>query len=216
MRTCVPELAKAPQDIYNILVGSEVKQLNRGVQPMPDLLELDQEDLRDLDNVADAFLRAGSSLDIDLVGMPKDFGEKFARLAEETVALSLGLAARLRPRWELYKQAGWNGQADQVHALRGSLLRSFEARLRHLAQAIRMASLAASLTGREVPGSARLPAAIQELTALKVEVFGRWKTLEDLEQFLVETYPLSAEQFDALATKCRPPTAWYQQEEQPF
>ena len=183
---------------------------------MPDLLELEQEDLREFDNVADALLRVGSSLDIDPPSAPKGFGEKFARLAEETVAFSIGLAARLRPRWELYKQAGWKGQVEQVHARRRDLLRSFEARLRQFAQAIRMASSAASLTSREVPGSERLPAAIQELTALKEEVFGKWNTLEDLEQILVETYPLSAEQFDSLAMKYCPPAEWYQQEEQPF
>ena len=95
---------------------------------------------------------------------------------------------------------------------RDGLLRSFESRSHHLAQAIRIASIAAVLTGREVPGSERLPAAIRDLEALKEEVFAKWRTLEDLQEMLVETYPFTAEQFDALAAHQRAPQARYEQE----
>ena len=78
---------------------------------MPDLMELEQEDLRDIDSVADAFLRATSALDpgANPSGLPDGFTQKFARLAEDAVALALNFAARLRPRWEEYRQAGWGG-----------------------------------------------------------------------------------------------------------
>jgi hypothetical protein len=185
---------------------------------MPELLELEQEDLRDLDHIADPFLRMASSLnpETEPAEFLASFRKDFARLAEESVALALGLAARLQPRWEVYKRAGWAGQARQVHALRDSLLRSFEARLRYLAQAIRIASVAAVQTGREIPGSDRLPGAIQDLNALKTQIFSNWNTLEDLEQMLVETYPFTAEQFNVLAQHHRPPQEWYEQQEQPL
>ena len=181
---------------------------------MPDLMELEQEDLRDIDFVADAFLRVTSSLDpgANPSGLPNGFGQQFARLAEDMVALALNFAARLRPRWEEYRHAGWAGRAEQIHTRRDGFLRSFESRSRHLAQAIRIASIAAVLTGGEVPGSERLPAAIRELEALKEEVFAKWHTLEDLQEMLVETYPFTAEQFDALATHHRAPQEWYEQE----
>jgi hypothetical protein len=178
---------------------------------MPDLLELGQEDLRDLDSMAEAFLKA--ALPFQNGAAPRAVAEPFAHLAEAFVALALGFAARLRPCWEEYQRAGWAGQANRVHALRGGLLRTFEARLRYLAEAIRLASVAADLTGRPVPGSERLSGAIQALEALKNEVFGRWNTLEDLEQILVETHPLSAERFDSLARHYRAPQAWYEQED---
>ena len=79
-----------------------------------------------------------------------------------------------------------------------------------------MASAAAVFTGREIPGAERLPVAMQDLSTLKEEIFGKWNTLEELEQMLVDSYPLSAEQFDVLATKYRPPQEWYLQEGQPF
>jgi hypothetical protein len=185
---------------------------------MPDLMELEQDDLRDIDSVADAFLHAASSLDpaANPSGLPNGFGRQFARLAEDMVSLALNFAARLRPRWEEYRQAGWAGRAEQVHRQRDGLLRNFESRSRHLAQAIRIASIAAVLTGRAVPGSERLTGAIQDLNSLKEEVFARWHTLEDLQEMLVETYPFSAEQFDALAAHHRPPQEWYEQEAEPF
>ena len=185
---------------------------------VPDLMELEQEDLRDIDFVADAFLRVTSSLDpgASPSGLPNGFGQQFARLAEDVVALALNFGARLRPRREEYRRAGWAGRAEQIHVRRGGLLRSFESRLRHLAQAVRIASVAEVLTGRDVPGSERLPEAILDLEALKEEVFARWHTLEDLQEMLVETYPFTAEQFDAIATQHRPPQEWYEQVEQAY
>ena len=183
---------------------------------MPGLMELEQADLRDIDSVAEAFLRAATSVDpADPAGSPKGFAREFARLAEDALAFALEFAARLRPRWEEYRRAGWAGRAEEVHALRPGLLRTFESRLHHLTQAIRIASIAAVLTGREVPGSERLPGAIQELNALEEEVFARWHTLEDLQEMLVETFPFSAEQFDGLAAHHRPPQEWYEQGAEP-
>jgi hypothetical protein len=183
---------------------------------MPGLLELEQEDLRDLEGVAGALLSAGSSLEAGPAFDTRAFAEGFARFAEETVAMALGFAARLRARWEQYQRAGHAGHASEVHALRDSLLASFEARLRHLEQAKRIADRASALIGRAVPESERLPGAVKELTALKDEIFSRWRALEDLEQMLVETYPLSAEQFDTLAKHLRPPQEWLHEEVQPF
>jgi hypothetical protein len=182
---------------------------------MPDLLELEQQDLHDLDSMADAFLKATASLENGppSAELANRLAEPFAHLAEGVVRLALGFAARLRPRWEEYKHAGWAGQARQVHALRDSLLRTFESRLRYLAQAIRLARVSSGLTGRAVSGSERLSGAIQDLEGLKREVFDRWSTLEDLEEMLVETHSFSAEQFDGLARHYRPPQAWYEQEE---
>ena len=73
---------------------------------MLDLLELEQEDLYATSTRWRMLSCAGSSLDLDLPGVPRGFREMFARLAEETVAMSLGFAARLRPRWEHTSRPG--------------------------------------------------------------------------------------------------------------
>jgi hypothetical protein len=177
---------------------------------MSDLLEIEREDLCELERVENAFQAVDSSV------IPQEFRDRYAKLAEHTVALTLDAAANLRPRWEQMKEAGWHGHAAQVHELRGSFLRSVEARLAYLAKARRIADLAAILTDRPVPGSEKLAAAHHDVTVLMDEVFGKWTTLEDLEQILVETYPFTAEQFDTLAAQYRPPQEWFEQDENPF
>ncbi len=123
--------------------------------------------------------------------------------------------------WETLCAAGWRGQAEQVHALRGEFLNRFNHRL----ELIRQTRDAIANAPRSV--SALLPEADHwmgalwkaegELETFARQVFSRWQTLEDLEDLLAETYPASNAQFEEVRKKLPPfHEQWYAENSKPF
>jgi hypothetical protein len=56
----------------------------------------------------------------------------------------------------------------------------------------------------------------ESLAHYRSEVFGRWQTLENLEDILAESSPLSDKELTPLEKRYGPPADWYAQDGKPF
>ncbi len=160
-------------------------------------------------------LEEGQGLDTALGGLD-GLRELFVRQVRQLIPLVGGLASQVRQRWGQLCRAVAAGHLDEVHGLRPALEKVVEARLQHLKQGQRLASMAAALGGEEVPGAAELPRLVLDLERFRERVLGAWKSPEDLEELAVADYPLPAERLKALCATSPPPPAWYEQEDKPF
>jgi hypothetical protein len=122
----------------------------------------------------------------------------------------LQLPGRVQQLWGKLCAAGWAGEAEQVHSIRGFFLSDIEGKLRLTEQACRIAEM------HTLPEVAALRRAEQDLRHFRSEVFGRWHTLEDLQDILAESFPLSDKELAPLEKRYGPPAVWYAQDGKPF
>jgi hypothetical protein len=150
------------------------------------------------------------------VGCLDDLRKVFVERTAGLVSLVLESAEKCSAAWPVCVKAVAAGETGRIHALRDVLYTGLLHRLEALRHATRLAGMAAALEGREVSGADRLSAATADLERLRVRVFERWRTAEDLEDLVAADYPLSGAQLEALAAKYPPPPSWYQEEDMTF
>jgi hypothetical protein len=138
------------------------------------------------------------------------------RQGRAILPMVLDAPEQVRRRWEYLRSQGWKGHAAEVHAERQPFLDSVERKLHLVEQGRRLAELFVLPTGEALPEATKLAQAEDELRRFREEVFGNWQTLEDLEEMLAASFPLSNERLAAIAAKHRPPPEWYEEEGKPF
>jgi len=128
----------------------------------------------------------------------------------------LQFPGRVRQLWGKLCAAGWTGEAVQVHSIRSFFLGDIEGKLRLTEQACRIAEMHSLLSGVTLPEREALRRAEHDLRRFRSEVFDRWQTLEDLEDILAESFPLSEKELAPLEKRYAPPTDWYAQDGKQF
>jgi hypothetical protein len=107
------------------------------------------------------------------------------------------------------------GQTAKAQEVRPRLLAAFENRLDLLKRTHTLARrLRQSHGAGAVPEPDVLLPEIAGMERLKIDVFDRWQTAENLENLTVEHYPLSQAQLERVALTHAPPAEWYAGEEE--
>jgi hypothetical protein len=169
-----------------------------------------------LAQLLDATFRFGEKIGLE---HPESVALVTQTLAEQTraiVPVAIRLPERARRVWRRLCEEGWAGRTNAVHAAREELQKDFERKFWLITKARHTAQQFAALTGTMLPDANRLQEAEEELHRLHAEIFGRWQTLEDLEDLLAARYPLPDERLQKIGTKHQPPESWYSEEEKPF
>jgi hypothetical protein len=126
------------------------------------------------------------------------------------------LPERARRLWQQLSSVGWAGHATEVHAVREPFRQNIQDKLRLVQQARRFGEMLRLLKGQPFPEEERLRQAEEDLRRFSSEVFDRWETLEDLEDLLAASFPLSNERLEVIGKKYPPSPAWYSEEGKPF
>jgi hypothetical protein len=176
----------------------------------------EQADESALGQLLDTALRFGEKLSLEHPGAVSLVTQIFAEQTMAIVPVAIRLPERARALWHRLCVAGWAGRAEAVHALREDLRKNLERKLWLVDKARRIAQEFVLLTGRTLPEAERLQQAENDLRQLDAEIFQRWQTLEDLEDLLASSYPLTNEHLEALGKRHTPPSAWYTENGKPF
>ena len=140
-------------------------------------------------------------------------------LVEQTfriIPVILSLPGEHRRRWMECVAAVAAGRTEKVQAERDGLTRSLKNHLDALRRTMHLAAIAESLSGEPVARAAELPAALADLERLRADVYGRWQTVEDLEDLAAASFPLPAARLQELAAKHPAPQVWHDQQGEPF
>jgi hypothetical protein len=186
---------------------------------MPEALLLDRDEAQAaeaaLGQVLESALRLGEPQPPE--GQSKELlATVLAQQTQVVLPLVLRFPEQVRRRWEQLRSAGWQGRAEEVHAARAAFLKEVEGKIRLAGQARRGAELLVLLAGQPPPAAPRLAEVEEELRRFQADVFERWQTLEDLEDLLAASFPLSGERLEALGKQHQAPPAWYSEEGKPF
>lgn len=125
-----------------------------------------------------------------------------------------GLALKFESLWRRLIVDVAKGQTTEIQAARPRLLGAFEKRLSLLKHTYALAQWLRTLGRTDVPDPDLLLPEIGGMERLKVSVFDRWQTAEDLEDLAARDYPLTTADLDQLGR--RPPASWYAEEGKPF
>jgi hypothetical protein len=107
------------------------------------------------------------------------------------------------------------GQTAKAQEVRPRLLAALEHRLDLLKRTHTLARRLRQSHGEgAIPDPDVLLPDIAGMERLKIEVFDRWQTAEDLESLAVEHYPLSQAQLERVASTHPFPAEWYAGEEE--
>ncbi len=142
--------------------------------------------------------------------------EEYSGLIREVVSVVLGFPDQMHQKWNELRHKGMASRVEEVQAQRETFLHCFERRIGSIKHVIRLAQLASAIGEGTIPGSEKLPAALQELERLKGSIFPQWVTVEDLEDILAAHFSLPTKKLEELGKKYPPPQAWYEQEGKPF
>ena len=118
--------------------------------------------------------------------------------------------------WDQLSVAGRSGRTSEVDAARNQLQASVQLKLRLAERALTYCEILHVQTGETLAERKDLVRSYEKLQRFKTEVLDRWQSLEDLEEILVENFPLSAERLEKTAANCQPPASWYQEQGKPF
>jgi hypothetical protein len=127
-----------------------------------------------------------------------------------------GSARTFENAWQRIVVDVAKGRTAEIHALRPRLLHAFEKRLRLLKETHVLATWLASFRKEAVPDPHVLVPEIAGMERLRVNVFDRWQTADDLEDLAARDYPLTTADLDAIGPHRRPPTSFYADESKPF
>lgn len=107
--------------------------------------------------------------------------------------------------------------AGELHAARDQVVAEFEKLIDIARLTAGAMPKAEALAGGPLPGSELLPAARQDLSRFVELVLTRWKTQEDLEELIVDTFELPEWLTKGpIPEHLRPPPSWYQETIDPF
>ncbi|MBV9123948.1 MAG: hypothetical protein JO112_11370 [Planctomycetes bacterium] len=146
--------------------------------------------------------------------------EDLLRLFRRNVRLAVegmkGSAAVFGNIWQRMVLDVAKGQTAEIQSTRAPLFSAFEKRLSLLKQTHTLAGWLAQLERPAVPDPDVLLPEIEAMERLKSRVFGRWETVEDLEDLAARDYPLTTEELERIGPQRRPPASWYTEETKPF
>ena len=108
------------------------------------------------------------------------------------------------------------GQTKEIHAARPRLLKAFDKRLRLLKQTYTLAKWLCELGRPDVPDPDLLMPELAGMERLKVNVFDRWETAEDLEDLAARDYPVTTADLDQIGPQRKPPASFYTEDCEPF
>lgn len=134
----------------------------------------------------------------------------------DAAASMRGSARLFEDAWQRMVVEVANGQTAEVHAARPRLGTALQNRLGLLKHAHQLSTCLRSLGRAEAPDPLALEQEIAGLEALKIHVFDRWQTPDDLEDLAARDYPLTTADLDRLGPSRRPPPAFYADESKPF
>jgi hypothetical protein len=169
-----------------------------------------------LGQLLDTALRFGEKVGLEHPDCISLVTQTFAEQTLAIVPVAIRLPERARALWRRLCEAGRAGRASAVHAAREDLQKDFERKLWVIEKARRISQEFSVLTGKALADAEVLKQAEDDLRRLHAEIFGRWQTLEDLEDLLASLYPFTNERLETLEKKYKPPAAWYSEEGKPF
>lgn len=139
-----------------------------------------------------------------------DFPGPFATAARR-------VSEELRAEWDrTSRDAAENRRLDELHAARDEYHALLKGHLRLLENYLSLTELHARAFGSDARWAEELSRAVGGLRSLHDELFPRWRTLQDLQQILIERFSLPAEALRELAAKSPPPAAWFEETADPF
>ena len=147
-----------------------------------------------------------------LFGSPAldDFPGSFAERARRA-------AGELRELWDrTSRDAAENRKLDDLHAARDEYHTLLKGHVQLLVDYRRLAKHHCRALGANPVWVNELDSAVRELQSLYNELFPRWRTVEDLQQILIERLSLPAEKLRELAAKSPPSAAWFEETADPF
>jgi hypothetical protein len=130
--------------------------------------------------------------------------------------LALRLPMKVRDAWQRRCAAGWRGDAARVHADRESFLQYVDVKLSIIQLGRRLVALLTQQLKREFAEENELAGAEADLLSFKTAVFDRWRTLEDLEDLLAASFPLTNAELLAIAERHPAPPSWLEEDSKPF
>jgi hypothetical protein len=133
----------------------------------------------------------------------------------ENVETTLGIPDYVRRSWDAVRQWVIDGRTEEAQGLRAR----FEWELVGYIDLAKQAQIMAEIPlkfGEDVPRAAEIPAAIAELSRLYDTIFTKWRTPEDLEDLVAAEYRLPMARLDAIGALHPAPSAWYEQDDDPF
>lgn len=125
-----------------------------------------------------------------------------------------GSARAFENIWQIVVMAIAKGKTTEMQVARPRLMSSFETRLRQLKHTRALVACLVALGRADLPNSETLVPEIEGMERLKVRVFDRWQSADDLEKLAVEHYPLSQSRLEKIAATHAPAAEWYQGEEE--
>ena len=108
------------------------------------------------------------------------------------------------------------GQTTEMQAARPRLLSAFEKRLGLLKDTYALAEWLRMLGKQDIHAAALLRPEIDAMHQLKVSVFDRWHSTEDLEDLAAKDYPLTTADLDRIGPQHRPAASYYKEQSKPF
>jgi hypothetical protein len=157
----------------------------------------------------EALERGGSALE----ELRRVYGNQVGLIVE----IMRGLASTFEQNWQAIVRAVAKGQTAEMQAARPTLLEAFARRLDLLKRAHALAARFRQSYGAEVvPDPDILLPEIAAMERLRVKVFDRWQTVDDLEDLAGRDYPLTTADLDRIGPQRRPPEAYYAEENKSF
>jgi hypothetical protein len=149
-----------------------------------------------------------------------DVDDRIARIiaaqVQGIVRSALQLPNDVAARWNWLCARGLEGDVAGVHARRQSLVHYVDRKLAIVRLTRQLGSLIAARNEGSYDADIPLRHAEERLLRFKNDILDPWQTLEDLEDLLAASFPLSNEELKLIASKNPPADSWYQEEGKPF
>lgn len=141
----------------------------------------------------------------------REFAAQDARRISAVVAELLGLPEQLAARRDrLFREVAADRRVSELHAGREEYQRLYDD---YIGSAERFQALAEAAGSPLAADLGRVAHAIREQ---RDELFRRWRTLDDLYQYIGDSVAIPPEKWPALAAKFAPPQWWYDETADPF
>ncbi len=126
------------------------------------------------------------------------------------------ICEKIKERWKQLCAEGWAGKTEEVHALRAPIAEMIASKRQSMAKVRELVDLLQRRTGVRLSERTLLDQAEQFVDQFQNDVLDRWHSLEDLEDMLAASYPLSNDRLKAMASKHAPPASWFDEQSNPF
>ncbi len=149
-------------------------------------------------------------------GLTPEKGTWLASQSQQLVSRALDEPHRLTQMWEQLCELAYIAGAGILQPYRPAIEQSYQFKRENLALAVKLVSRVKNAVGIDLVGADRLPAAAEAIERFRAAVLDKWASLEDLEELLVESFPLSSADLKIVAAKSPPPQSWYDETDDLF